>query len=55
MCVELRRLGWKVRRPVARGWVGRTGGRRRGEKGKYETKREKGYGRGWNTRRNENR
>ena len=24
---------WKVRRPVARGWVGRTGGRRRGRNG----------------------
>ena len=23
---QLMRLGWKVRRPVARGWVGRTGG-----------------------------
>lgn len=30
---QLMRLGWKVRRPVARGWVGRTGGRRRGRNG----------------------
>ena len=30
---QLMRLGWKVMRPVARGWVGRTGGRRRGRNG----------------------
>ena len=30
---QLMRLGWKVMRPVSRGWVGRTGGRLRGFNG----------------------
>ena len=50
-----RRKGGEGRERKEREERGEKEERRRREKGKYETKREKGYGRGWNTRRNENR